>query len=154
MINRNFEVISLEDRATYLKNKMELLKRKQEHQRQDRARDNLIENIENFYDKYRFANDSEISKIEQFIGQLHFLFLGHIINNHKSELTEHQNMYLCFLCGTGELLQIYIYGNYYNFLLDIDNWDFFSPYLLLIDEDFLRYIYINDCGEQTEYLLQ
>ena len=44
----------------------------------------------------------------------------------------------------------YIFGNYKDLMADIDNWDFFSPYLLLIDEDFSGYIYINDNGDITE----
>jgi hypothetical protein len=62
-------------------------------------------------------------------------------------------MYLCFLAGSEELLKIYIFGKYSDLISDIDTWDFFSPYLLLIDEDFKRFIYIDDNGDMTKSVL-
>jgi hypothetical protein len=59
-------------------------------------------------------------------------------------------MYLCFLCGSEEIIKIYIYGDYKDFISDYDEWDYFSPYLLLIDEDFIHYVYIDDNGEIKE----
>ena len=124
-------------------------KRKQEKIKLDKQISFIKDNVNDFDKKYRFANDIEINKIDMFVSKLHFSAPGHIDVNDNYP-TSHNNMYLCFLCGSEELLKTYIYGKYEIFLLDIDNWTFFSPYLLLIDEDFIRYIYVNDNGDIQE----
>lgn len=132
-----------------LQMKLEENKRKQSKIRFDKEIETLKDSICNFDKKYRFANDIEIDEINMFISKLHFSSPAHIEVN-TNYPTSHQNMYLCFLCGSEELLKVFIFGSYEDFLLDIDNWTFFSPYLLLIDEDFIRYIYINDYGDIIE----
>ena len=62
----------------------------------------------------------------------------------------HENVYLCFLMGPDALFQIYIYGKYADILSDHAEWEVFSPYLLLVDEDFIHYTYINEDGEIME----
>lgn len=124
-------------------------KRKQEKIKLDKQISFIKDNVNDFDIKYRFANDIEINKIDMFVSNLHFSAPGHIDVNDNYP-TSHNNMYLCFLYGSEKLLKTYIYGKYEAFLLDIDNWTFFSPYLLLIDEDFIRYIYVNDNGDIQE----
>ncbi len=141
------------EKKSLLKSKLENLKIKQSQQHHDNERKRIIENVDDFYEKYRFADGSESIKIEEFIEHLHFAFPAHISITHISEPTPHDNMYLCFLSGSNELLKIYLFGNYKNLMLDIATWDFFSPFILLIDEDFSRYIYINDNGDIIESLL-
>lgn len=141
------------EKKSLLKSELEDLKKEQSQKSQDNERKRIIENVDDFYEKYRFADEFESIKIEEFVKHLHFSFPARIAISHISELTPHNNMFLCFLVGSEELLRIYIFGNYKNLMSDIDNWDFFSPYLLLIDEDFSRYIYINDNGDITESLL-
>ena len=142
------------EKKSLLKSKLENIKIKQSQQCQDNERKRIIENIDDFYEKYRFADEFESKKIEEFIEHLHFSFPAHIAISQISKPTPHNNMYLCFLGGSEELLKVYIFGNYKNLMFDIDNWVFFSPYLLLIDEDFSRYIYFNDDGGIIESLLQ
>lgn len=62
----------------------------------------------------------------------------------------HNNVYLCFLSGTDVLFQIFIFRKYDDIISNHDEWDVFSPYLLLVDEDFIHYAYINDYGEIVE----
>lgn len=52
--------------------------------------------------------------------------------------------------GDEALFEIFVYGKYDDFLRDLDDWNYFSPYLLLIDEDFTHYVYINDYGDIIE----
>ena len=52
--------------------------------------------------------------------------------------------------GTEALFQIFIFGKYDDILHDYDEWEVFSPCLLLVDEDFIHYTYINDDGEVME----
>ena len=57
---------------------------------------------------------------------------------------------MCFLMGTETLFQIYIFGKYDDIMSDYDEWEVFSPYLLLVHEDFIHYVYVNDYGETME----
>ena len=52
--------------------------------------------------------------------------------------------------GTDALFEIYVFGKYSDIMSDHDAWEVFSPYLLLVDEDFIHYSYINDDGEVME----
>ena len=133
--------------------KLEELKKKQLQQRLEDERKRITENTDYFFKKYRFASYDESVKIEEFIGRLHFTFPAHIAISQICDPEQHENMYLCFLAGSEELLKIYIFGKYSDLISDIDTWDFFSPYLLLIDEDFKRFIYIDDNGDMTESVL-
>lgn len=57
---------------------------------------------------------------------------------------------LVLLMGTDALFEIYVFGKYSDIMSDHDVWEVFSPYLLLVDEDFIHYTYINDNGEVME----
>ena len=133
-----------------LKKKLEGLKAEKSRQQEENERKRIIENVDDFHEKYRFADEAESRKINEFIGKLDLSSPTHISASEKAEPSPHGNMYLCFLCGSNELLKTYISGSYENLMLDYDNWDFFSPYLLLIDEDFSRYIHIDDNGKMSE----
>lgn len=138
------------DRKLLLTKKLEENKRKLKKSQIENQRHQIVESFDNFDSIYRFANDFEMEKLERFMERLEFSSPAHIVLDECS-VTQHDNMFLCFLCGSEELLfDIFIYGNYKDFLLDIDTWCYFSPYLLLVDEDFIRYIYINDNGEIKE----
>lgn len=137
------------DKRILLKKKLEENKRKIKNIKMENQRKQIINNIDDFDRKYRFADEAETEQLNRFISSLNFSSPAHIRLD-KCNISQHQNMYLCFLCGLEELLNIYIYVNYNDFIIDIDNWKFFSPYFLLIDEDFIRFIYINDYGEIKE----
>ena len=136
------------DKKAFLHDRLEENKKRQEQYRLNSAKFRLMDNIPGFSDKYRFANDNEIKRIEEFIGKLNFSSPGHLRITTKTN-TVHENMFMCFLFGTEEYLKIYVYGNYNDFMLDIDEWYCFSPFLL-IDEDYIGYIYVNDQGSIVE----
>ncbi len=71
----------------------------------------------------------------------------------KYSIREERKYVPVLFSGSEELLNIFIFGKFSDLIADIDTWDFFSPYLLLIDEDFRRYIYIDDNGDMTESIL-
>ena len=52
--------------------------------------------------------------------------------------------------GDCAVYDIFVFGRYDDFISDYDDWDYISPYLLLIDDDFSHFIYINDYGEIIE----
>ncbi len=115
----------------------------------------IIHSIENFQEKYRFADENESRQIEIFMDRLSFSLPAKIDFSSlaKSDITEHNNVWLCFLEGSEEILSIYIHGNYKDILNDYDTWFWLSAYLLIIDEDFFRFIFIDDNFNLTEYYI-
>ncbi len=115
----------------------------------EKLRKEITDGIDDFDTKYRFADKAESERIEKFIDSLEFSSLGKIKPT-ECGISEHKNMYLCFLFGTEELLRIYIYGGHDTFLTDPENRGFFSSSLLLIDEELSGFIYIDDNGAFNE----
>ncbi|MBQ3565577.1 MAG: hypothetical protein IJA12_00195 [Oscillospiraceae bacterium] len=136
-----------------LKQKLEQNKIQHQNKEIENQKKQIIENVEDFNRKYRFADNSETEKLQNFTDKLNFTSPAHI-SAEKSKNTNHNNAYLCFLCGSKELLNIYIYGKYNDIINDMYEWDFFSPYLLIVDEDFSRYVYINDNQEISEHKIK
>ena len=125
------------------------LKEKQKGTEIQRYKEHFAKNIEQFSQKYRYADEVETRKIETFLSKLNFVRPGQLAIQDICPYP-HENVYLCFLMGTDALFQIYIYGKYADILSDHAEWEVFSPYLLLVDEDFIHYIYINEDGEIME----
>lgn len=48
-------------------------------------------------------------------------------------------------------IQIDIFGKCDEIMSDYDEWKFLGSYLLLVDEDFIHYTYIEDDGEVMEF---
>ena len=109
----------------------------------------MAQNIEQFNQKYRYAERVEVTKIQDFMSKLDFVRPGQLYIKESSPF-HHNNVYLCFLLGTSAELEIYIFGKYNDIINDYDEWEVFSPYLLLVDEDFTHYVYINNYGEMFE----
>lgn len=109
----------------------------------------VVQNVECFNEKYRFVEEYEKIKIQKFVSELDFKAPGQLkikdICLHK-----HINVYLCCLMGDCAMYGIFVYGKYDDFITDYDDWSYISPYLLLINDDFSHYIYINDYGEIIE----
>lgn len=145
-----FEVDILDnDKRMLFKRKLEDNKKRLKDKAIAEQKKQIVDIVDNFSDKYKFVNEFELGRLVEFIDNLEFPSPAHIRLD-SCEPSQHHNMYLCFLCGSEELLEIYLYGKYEDFMSDMDSWDMLSPYLLLIDEDFERYIYINDYGEKAE----
>lgn len=102
----------------------------------------IMQSIENFSAKYRFADDNEKNRIEIFMEKLPVFY--DLKTLPESPVTKHGKCYLCFLEGSEEIFDIYLYGNFSDFLHDYDDFFFFSAYLLVIDRDFRRYVFIDD----------
>ncbi|MDE6781898.1 MAG: hypothetical protein K2J40_10655 [Ruminococcus sp.] len=134
-----------------LKQKLAENKRRLKEIRINEMKSEITQSIENFPEKYRFADDNEKKRIEIFMEKLP-AFYNKIDFSAlaESSVTEHGKCYLCFLEGSEEIFDIYIYGNFSDFLRDYDDFFFFSAYLLIIDEDFYRFIYIDDNFNLTE----
>ena len=138
-----------DDRKLVLAQKKARLKEEQKRAEIQQYKEHFEKNIEHFSQKYRYADESEAFKIEEFITKLNFIQPGQLAIK-KVCTHPHENVYLCFLMGTETLFQIYIFGKYDDIMSDYDEWEVFSPYLLLVHEDFIHYVYVNDYGETME----
>ena len=125
------------------------LKATQQREEIQQYKDHFTKSIQYFSEKYRYADESEAVKLGKFISKLDFAQPGQLSIQEVCPYT-HENVYLCFLMGTEALFQIFIFGKYDDILRDYDEWEVFSPCLLLVDEDFIHYTYINDDGEVKE----
>ena len=137
------------ERRELLAQKKAQLKKRQKRAEIQQYKDRLTKSIEHFSQKYRYADEAEALKIETFISKLNFEQPGQLAIQEVCPYP-HENVYLCFLMGTEALFQIFIFGKYDDILRDSDEWEVFSPCLLLVDEDFIHYTYINDDGEVME----
>ena len=137
------------ERKELLAQKKAQLKKRQKRAEIQQYKDRLTKSIEHFSQKYRYADEAEVLKIETFISKLNFEQPGQLAIQEVCPYP-HEHVYLCFLMGTEALFQIFIFGKYDDILRDYDEWEVFSPCLLLVDEDFIHYTYINDDGKVME----
>ena len=137
------------ERKELLAQKKAQLKAKQQRAEIQQYKDRLTKSIEDFSQKYRYADEAEEAKLGKFISKLNFEQPGQLLIQEVCPYP-HENIYLCFLMGTEALFQIFIFGKYDDILRDYDEWEVFSPCLLLVDEDFSHYAYVNDDGEVIE----
>ena len=136
-------------RKGLLAQKKAQLKVKQQKAEIQQYKDHFTKSIEDFSQKYRYADEAEEVILGTFISKLDFAQPGQLAIQEVC-LYPHENVYLCFLMGTEALFQIFIFGKYDDILRDYNEWEVFSPCLLLVDEDFIHYTYINDDGEVME----
>ena len=137
------------ERKELLAQKKAQLKKRQKRAEIQQYKDRLTKSIEHFSQKYRCADEAEVLKIETFISKLNFEPPGQLAIKDVFPYPD-GNVYLCFLMGTDALFEIYVFGKYSDIMRDHDAWEVFSPYLLLVDEDFIHYAYVNDDGEVME----
>ena len=137
------------ERKELLAQKKAQLKKRQKRAEIQQYKDRLTKSIEDFSQKYRYADEAEEVKLGKFISKLDFAQPGQLSIQEVCPYP-HENVYLCFLKGIEALFQIFIFGKYDDILRDYDEWEVFSPCLLLVDEDFIHYTYINDDGKVME----
>lgn len=142
-----------EEKRALLKSKLEAAANERSRQRLEAEKARIAENVEGFAGKYRFADESEREKLRGFMEKLHFTSPAKISAAPLSAPAPHGNMYLCFLAGSEELLDISIYGHHDDLMADMDEWEFFSHSIILADENMTRYICIDDNREITEAAL-
>ena len=137
------------ERKELLAQKKAQFKVKQQREDIQQYKNRLTKSIEDFSQKYRYVDEAEEVKLGKFISKLDFAQPGQLSIQEVCPYP-HENVYLCFLMGTEALFQIFIFGKYDDILRDYDEWEVFSPCLLLVDEDFIHYAYVNDDGEVIE----
>lgn len=134
-----------------LEKKLAENKRRLKEMRINSMKSEIMQSIENFSEKYRFADDTEKKYIEIFMEKLPVFY--DLKTLQKNPVNEHGKCYLCFLEGSEEIFDIYLYGNFSDFLCDYDDFFFLSAHLLVIDEDFQRYVFIDDEFNQKEFYI-
>lgn len=112
------------------------------------AKSFIADNIDNFNSKYRFANQDETSQISQILILNGVLYLNYKTSDY-SELAasadiDAQKVWICFLSGSEEMLNIFVLGNLSDFLVDYDDWDFVSSNILLVNEEMSGIITLNN----------
>lgn len=125
-----------------------------------RERERMAEWIENFAEKYTFADESVAEKLYSIIDEIPYGLPARPdfdrLPGHR-EVSEEElrggKIWICFLCGSEEIFHIFVSGTLSDFLEDYDDWYFISPYLLLVYDNFNGFLYIDDNGDMTEVFL-
>lgn len=140
------------------KEKMLQLKTMQQQKMKDKnisdTKDFIADNIDCFHSKYRFANHDETIQISKILNGVSYL-------NYKtsdyfalavSAAAYTQKVWICFLTGSEEMLDIFVLGNLSDFLDDCDDWDFISSNILLVNEEMSGIITFNNGELQVKKL--
>lgn len=144
-----------------IKKHLEYLKEKQKQEQNERlmieAKARLISNIDNFEQHYRFANNKETDEINSFINvlptvsptRLDFEKLDveqHFEDIYKLRQYSEQNVWICCICGSSELINTFTYGKLDDFVNGFSDWTNVSPYLLILFSNMQDFIFIDDIG--------
>lgn len=97
------------ERKELLAQKKAQLKAKQQREEIQQYKDRLTKSIEDFSQKYRYADEAEEIKLGKFISKLDFAQPGQLSIQEACPYP-HENVHLCFLMGTEALFQIFIFG--------------------------------------------
>lgn len=102
-----------------------------------KAKKQISNNIDNFNLKYRFADCDEAMRISQILKSVSYLHdkTADYSSLAVSASAYYQNVWICFLTGSEEILDIFVLGNLSDFLADCDDWDFISSDIVLVNED-------------------
>ena len=116
----------------------------------------IADNIYDFDSKYRFANQDETSQISQILMLNGVSYLNYKTSDYStlavSPAVDAQKVWICFLSGSEEMLDIFVLGNLSDFLDDCDDWDFISSNILLVNEEMSGIITFNSGELQVKKL--
>lgn len=144
-----------------MKKRLELLKRQHKQRaykkRVDFEKERLISEHIDFIKYYRFANQSETDRINATLNGLPVHYsrpdFSKLLIEHKSQNIndlwqyENEDIWVCCLCGSIELINLFSFGKMSSFVHDFENWYSISDYLFLLFNNFIDFIYIDDNGE-------
>lgn len=125
----------------------------------ERIKMQMSAEIKDFGQRYEFADTETTERIGDFIDKLPFCRPA-CVNLEKFPLRREYSpiesrtgyVWICFLLGDEALFKIFVKGSVTDFFADFDEWTFYSPYLLLIYNDFGGFIFIDDNEEMTEVI--
>ena len=97
----------------------------------------IQQEIPDFHQKYCFAEPEEIKILSE-----HIRFSDKKLP--VADAPDWNPAFLCFLYGSEALFQIAVKGSLQNFLHDYEDWEVFSPCLLIMHENLHEAVYIDD----------
>lgn len=125
----------------------------------ERIKTQMSTEIENFGQRYKFADTEESALIGDFIDKLPFRRPAWIDlekfptqRSYSPSDMDSKSVWICFLLGDEELFKIFVKGSIADFFTNFDEWAFYSPYLLLLYNDFGGFIFIDDNEKMTEVI--
>lgn len=160
----------------------ELIAEKKESKKKaeiERIKAQISAEIKDFTRRYRFADTEESERIGDFIDNLPYrrpawVDLEKFLNRRVFSLSESnaenvwtdfmsgreevlkifiRDVWICFLSGDEELFKIFIECKVADFFADFDEWTFYSPYIVLLYNDFSGFVFIDDNEKMTEVVL-
>ena len=143
------------------KKRLELLKRQQKQREYEKnvafEKERLVSEHIDFMKHYRFADQSETDRINAVLNGLPVRYtrpdFSKLMIEQKSQNIddllqyENEDIWICCLCGSIELINLFSFGKMSSFVHDFENWYGISDYLFLLFNNFNDFIYIDDNGE-------
>ena len=142
-----------EDQKQRLKQLLEQQKQRIYNAKINEQKERILREIPQFHQHYQFADKDNIIRLKMFLKSLPTLTsvrldisqfpIWHVIKSFK-DINDHFNVWICFLSGLPELFELYPYGDIQNFINDFESWQYISPYLILVCDNFKDFIFIDD----------
>lgn len=143
------------------KKRLELLKRRLKQREYEKRvvfeKERLISEHIDFTKYYRFAEQNETDRINAVLNGLPVRYtrpdFSKLLIEHKSQSIEdllryeNEDIWICCLCGSIELINLFSFGKMSSFIHDFEFWYGISDYLFLLFHNFIDFIYIDDNGE-------
>lgn len=143
------------------KKRLEMLKRRQKQREYEKRvvfeKERIISEHIDFINHYRFAEQSETDRIKAVLNGLPVRYtrpdFSKLLIEQKSQNIddllqyENEDIWICCLFGSIELINVFSFGKMSSFVHDFENWYAISDYLFLLFNNFNDFIYIDDNGE-------
>ncbi len=144
-----------------MKKRLALLKRQNKQREYEKRvvfeKERLISEHIDFTKYYRFAEQGEADRINSVLNGLPVRYtrpdFSKLLIEHKSQNIddllpyENEDIWICCLCGSIELINLFSFGKMSSFFHDFEYWYSISDYLFLLFNNFNDFIYIDDNGE-------
>lgn len=144
-----------------MKKRLALLKRQHKQREYEKRvvfeKKRLISEHIDFTKYYRFAEQGEADRINSVLNGLPVRYtrpdFSKLLIEHKSQNIddllpyEKEDIWICCLCGSIELINLFSFGKMSSFFHDFEYWYSISDYLFLLFNNFNDFIYIDDNGE-------
>ncbi len=144
-----------------MKKRLALLKRQNKQREYEKRvvfeKERLISEHIDFTKYYRFAEQGEADRINSVLNGLPVRYtrpdFSKLLIEHKSQNIddllpyENEDIWICCLCGSMELINLFSFGKMSSFFHDFEYWYSISDYLFLLFNNFNDFIYIDDNRE-------
>lgn len=144
-----------------MKKRLELLKRQHKQREYEKhvvlEKERLISEHIDFKKYYRFAEQDEANRVNAVLNGLPVRYtrpdFSRLLIEHRFQSIddlfqyENEDIWICCLCGSIELINLFSFGKMRSFIHDFEYWYSISDYLFLLFYNFVDFIYIDDNGE-------